>query len=165
MDENGRRNERIIAITLVGFSVLYLVTSFRLEIGSMRNPGPGFLPVWIGIFSTACTGLYLLRVTRKKAFRREAGKESAGERKNYRAIAGIIACGLVYPLILETFKFLVSTFVVTFFMLYLLKPRQPVFSIFLSLAIAIVFFLTFSRLLGVGLPMGAIEIFLFHIGG
>lgn len=165
MDGNDHRNEKIIAGVLVGFSVLYLVSSFGLEIGNLRNPGPGFIPVWIGFFLALCTGVYLFRVIRKKPPREKVVDAAAGERKNYRAIAGIIACGIVYPLILETAKFLVSTFAVTFSMLYLLKPRRPLFSLFLALAMAVVSFVVFSRLLGVGLPMGPIEIFMFHLGG
>ena len=165
MDGNGQRNEKIIAGILVGFSVLYLVSSFRLEIGNLRNPGPGFIAVWIGFFLTLSTGVYLFRVIRKNPPREKVADAVDGKRKNYRAIAGIIACGIVYPLILETLKFLVSTFAVTFFMLYLLKPQKLLFSIFLALAMVIVSFMTFSRLLGVGLPMGPLEIFLFHIGG
>ena len=162
MDGNGRPNEKMVAAVLAGFSVLYFVSSFRLEIGNPRNPGPGFFPMAVGFFLTVCTGIYLVRVLQKKRPREKAAP--AGGAKNYRAIAAIIAAGIAYPLILGTLKFLVSTFSVTFFMLYLLKPGKPLFSLFLALAMAIVYFLTFSRLLGVGLPMGPLEIFLFNIG-
>jgi putative tricarboxylic transport membrane protein len=163
MDGKGGRKETIIAFSLLGFSALYFVSSFRLEIGNMRNPGPGFLPIVIGFFLTVCTAIYLMRVIRKSAGERKSTAPAAG--KNYRAISAIIASGILYPLILGTCKFLISTFGVTFLMLYLLKPRKLVSSFFLALAMAIVSFLTFSRLLGVGLPMGPIEVFFFNIGG
>jgi putative tricarboxylic transport membrane protein len=162
--EGNVRNEKITAAVLVGFSVLYFVSSLRLEIGNLRNPGPGFFPIVIGFFLMVCTGIYLARVIRRKTPPREEAP-AAVERKHYRAIASIIACGIAYPLILDTLKFLVSTFAVTFFMLYVLKPRKPLFSFFLALSMTIVSFMAFSRLLGVGLPMGPLEIFLFHIGG
>jgi hypothetical protein len=59
----------------------------------------------------------------------------------------------------------VSTFVVTFMMLYLMKSRRPFRCLLLALAMALASFMIFSRLLGVGLPMGPIEIFLFNLGG
>lgn len=163
MDGNGRRKEKIIAVVLVGFSVLYLVSSFRLAIGNPRNPGPGFFPIVIGGILTVCTVVYLTRVIRRGMPREEATTSAA--RKNYRAIAVIVASGIVYPLILGTLKFLVSTFAVTFCMLYILKPQRLFSSIFLALAMVIASFIVFSRLLGVGLPMGPLEVFLFHIGG
>jgi putative tricarboxylic transport membrane protein len=163
MDGNGHRKEKIIAVVLVGFSVLYFVSSFHLETGSSRNPGPGFFPIVIGFLLTVCTGVYMALVLRRGTPSEKAGPSA--ERKNYRAIAVILACGIVYPLILETLKFLVSTFAVTFLMLYILKPQKLFSSIFLALAMAIGSFIVFSRLLGVGLPMGPLEVLLFHIGG
>jgi len=163
MDGNGRRKETIIALALLGFSALYLVSSFRMEIGSPRNPGPGFFPTVIGLLLTVCTGIYVMRVLRKSAAEGRSAPSVAG--RNYRAIAAIIASGILYPLILGTLKFLVSTFLVTCVMLYVLKPRKIFSSIFLALAMAIVSFMIFSRLLGVGLPMGPLEILLFNIGG
>ena len=163
MDGNGRREERIIALALFGFSALYLVSSLRLAVGNPRNPGPGFFPIVMGVLLTVCTGIYGIQVIRKRTQGEKPAPEGAG--KNYRALAAIIGSGIFYPLILGTLKFLVSTFLATFIMLYLLKPQRLLSSIFLALAMAIAAFMTFSRLLGVGLPMGPIEIFLFNIGG
>lgn len=163
MEGNGRRKETIVALALLGFSALYLVSSFRLEIGNPRNPGPGFFPIVMGALLAVCTGIYVMRVIRKRTQGEKSGPPPAG--KNYRALAAIIGSGIFYPLILGTLKFLVSTFVVTFIMLYMMKPQRFFSSIFLALAMAIASFMIFSRLLGVGLPMGPIEIFLFNIGG
>jgi len=162
MDGNGRRRETIIALALLGFSVLYLVSSFRLEIGNPRNPGPGFFPIVTGVLLTLCTGIYVMRIIRKRTRGEKSVPPAAG--KNYRALAAIIGSGIFYPLILGTLKFLVSTFVVTFIMLYMMNPRRLFSSILLALAMAIASFMIFSRLLGVGLPMGPIEIFFFNIG-
>lgn len=163
MDGNIRRKEVTIAWVLLGFSVLYLVSSLRLEFGTARNPGPGFLPAVIGCLLTLCTARYLIRVIRKSAA--EGKSAPAGTRKNYRAITAIVASGILYPLILGTLKFLFTTFLVTFLMLYLLKPGKALFSVLLALAMAIISFVVFSRFLGVGLPMGPLEILLFNIGG
>ncbi|MEW6265271.1 MAG: tripartite tricarboxylate transporter TctB family protein [Thermodesulfobacteriota bacterium] len=163
MTGNGRRKEKITAVVLAGFSILYFISCFRLELGNPSNPGPGFFPLVIGFLLTVCAGAYLARVFRGKTLPEKA--VASVEVKNYRAIAVIVASGIVYPLLLGTLKFVIATFVVTFFMLYILKPRKLLSSIFLALALAIVAFLTFARLLGVGLPMGPLEIFLFHIGG
>jgi putative tricarboxylic transport membrane protein len=162
--EGNIQKEKITAAALVGFSALYFVSSLRLEIGNLRNPGPGFFPIVVGFFLTVCTTIYLIRVIKRRTTVREE-VPAAVERKDYRAIASIIASGIAYPLVLDTLKFLVSTFAVTFFMLYMLKPKKVLFSLLLAISMTIVSFIVFSRLLGVGLPMGPLEIFLFHIGG
>ncbi len=163
MDGNSRRREVTIAWVLLGFSALYLVGSLRLEIGTTRNPGPGFFPIVMGVLLTVCTGIYGIRVIRKRTEGEKPAPAAGG--KNYRALAAIIGSGIFYPLILGTLKFVVSTFVVTFIMLYLMKSQRPVSCLLLALAMALASFMIFSRILGVGLPMGPIEIFLFNLGG
>jgi hypothetical protein len=111
------------------------------------------------------TAVYLIRVFAKKLPQEGLGKETAEAGRNYRAIFGILACTIAYPLILESLKFLVSTFAAAFAMLYLLKPQRPILAFILALVLAIGSFVIFSRLLGVALPSGFLETLLFRIGG
>ena len=164
MITNSQRRHKIIALFLLGFSLFYFLGSFRLKMGNLKNPGPGFIPVAIGFFLVAFTALYVFRVLR--------GPSSTGKKemppardKNYRAIAGILLCTAVYPFILEPLNFIFSTLIVCFIMLLLLRPGKILFSFLLSLAMAVGAFLIFARLFGVGLPSGFLEVFLFRIGG
>jgi multisubunit Na+/H+ antiporter MnhB subunit len=77
----------------------------------------------------------------------------------------MLGCTVVYPFILELMKFVISTSVVAFFMLFIMKPQRPLFSLCLALAMAVGSFLIFSRFLGVALPSGFLEELLFRIGG
>ena len=133
--------------------------------GVPKNPGPGFIPVIIGILLVSCTGFYMVRVFRKGGLEGKGEKTSEGEKKNYAAILGITACAILFPLILETLKFLMTTFVVSFFMFVVLKPKKRAFALFLAAGMSLSSFLIFARLLGVGLPMGFLETFFFRLGG
>jgi len=165
MEEKSRRNQKITSLALFGFSLFYLVNSFGLKLGIPRNPGPGLIPMGIGILLVILTTVYLIRVFGKRPPREKTGEETAEAGRNYRGIYGILGCTIVYPLILETLKFLVSTFAVAFAMLFLLKPQRPVWAFILALVLAIGSFVVFSRLLGVALPGGFLETLLFRIGG
>ena len=165
MKGKSQLNKKIPSIALFGFSLFYFFSCFRLKMGTLHNPGPGLIPGVIGGFLVICTTIYLIRVFGKKSFRGERGETVPEAGRNYRAIIGILACTIVYPLILETLKFLLSTFTVAFVMLVLLKPKRPFFSLLLALGMAVASFLIFSRLLGVPLPSGFLEILLFRIGG
>ena len=160
----SHRKEKITAVILFGFSLFYLFSSVGLKLGTAKNPGPGLIPVVIGSILLLCTTFYLARVFWAKLPERETGDKAAGEEKNYRAIYGILACTTVYPFILETLKFTLSTLAVTLAMLVLLKPQRPLFSFLLALGMAVGSFLIFSRLLGVALPSGLLEDLLFRIG-
>jgi hypothetical protein len=165
MEGKGQRKEKITAGILFGFSLFYLLSSLRMKIGTLKYPGPGFIPVLIGWLLLFCTTLYLIRLFRAELPEKKPTTLPAGEEKNYRAIFGILGSTLVYPFILDPLKFLISTTAATFFMLFLLRPHKPLFAFSLALGMAVASFLIFSRLLGVALPMGFLEEILFRIGG
>jgi putative tricarboxylic transport membrane protein len=165
MEGKGQVSQKVTAGILLAFSLSYFLKGMSLQIGTPRNPGPGFIPVILGVLLVASTGFYLVRVFHPKDLDGEEKKPPEGEKKNYTAILGITGCAVLFPLLLETLKFVVTTFAVSFFMLFLLKPRRWAFSLFLAAGMSVASFLIFSRLLGVALPMGFLEILLFHIGG
>jgi len=165
MEGRSRVNEKITAAILLVFSLLYFFKGLNLQVGVPKNPGPGFIPVIIGILLVSCTGFYMVRVFRKGGLEGKGEKTSEGGKKNYAAILGITACAILFPLILETLKFLMTTFVVSFFMFLVLKPKKRAFALFLAAGMSLSSFLIFSRLLGVALPMGFLETFFFRLGG
>jgi len=164
MEGKGRRNEKITAVILLGFTLLYSYGSLRLKLGSFKYPGPGLFPVVIGGLLVVCSIFYLVRAFRARPPGAANADAAMGKEMNYRVIIGIVACTILYPFILEMLKFVISTTMVAFVMLFLLKPQRAVFSFLLALGMAIVSFLVFYRLLGVALPSGFLEDFLFRIG-
>jgi putative tricarboxylic transport membrane protein len=165
MEGRSRVNEKITAAVLLIFSLLYFFKGLSLQVGVPKNPGPGFIPFIIGILLISCSSFYLVRVFRKADLEGNGRKTSEGEKRNYAAILGITACAILFPLVLETLKFLMTTFVVSFFMFLVLRPKKRAFAFVLAAGMSISSFLIFSRLLGVGLPMGFLETFFFHLGG
>jgi hypothetical protein len=162
---NTPRNHKIIALFLFGFSLFYFLGSSRLKMGTLKIPGPGLIPAVIGGLLVFCSGFYLYRVVFQNR-REKVGKEGSAEGdRNYRAIAGVLACTLIYPFILEPLKFILATFSAGFLMLFLLRPRRPFSSGLLALSLAVGAFLIFSRLFGVAFPSGFLENFIFRIGG
>ena len=165
MEERSRVNEKITAAILLVFSLLYFFKGLSLQVGVPKNPGPGFIPFIIGVLLVLCTGFHLVRVFRKRDLEGKGEKTSEGEKKNYAAILGITACAVLFPLVLETLKFLMTTLVVSFFMFLVLKPKKRAFAFLLAAGMSVSSFLIFSRLLGVALPMGFLETFFFRLGG
>lgn len=133
--------------------------------GTLKNPGPGLIPAVLGVLLVGCTAFYLFQVFSKKTPENGDNKNRSTEGKNYRALAGVFACTLIYPFILEPLKFIISTFAAGSIMLVLLKPKKILFSCLLALGMAVGAFLIFSRLFGVALPSGFLENLLFRIGG
>jgi len=134
--------------------------------GTMHDPGPGFVPMVIGGLLVVCTAFHLFRVFGAKSETVKIKDNVPGGTKNFRAIIGVLACMIVYPFILERVKFILATFVASFIMLILLKKTGTIFFPFiLASSMAVGAFLIFSLFFGVDLPRGLLENLLFKIGG
>ncbi len=158
-----QRKERVTAVSLVGISLLYLFGSLRLRWGTLKYPGAGFVPVVVGGLLLLCTVIYTMRVfSARRAEKRET--ETTAEAINYRAIVGVLACMIGYALVLESLKYIVSTFAMTLIMLVLLRPQRPMISLVTALAIAVVSFIILCMLFEVALPFGLLENLVFQIG-
>lgn len=163
VDRKTYRKQMFISLALFGFSLFYFLSSLHLKMGTPRNMGPGFVPAMLGVLLLASTAFHLVRVYRGRPSKEET-EPPPHEAVNYWAVAGILACTAAYPLILETVKFVASTFLVGFAMLLLWKPRKFLFSFALALGMAVGCFFLFSRFFGVALPSGFLEGLLFRIG-
>jgi hypothetical protein len=154
-------NRKIISLAFLICSLIYIIFGLRLKMGTLKNMGPGFVPLVIGVLLLACTTTDLIRLFGKTPLKEETNKATPIKDKNFRAVIGILVCTTAYPLILESLNFVFSTFIVGFAMLILLKPRSIIFSFLLSLGMAVGCFLIFTRLFGVALPSGPLEALFF----
>ena len=135
-----------------------------MKMGTMKNPGPGFMPALVGILLFATTGLCLIKSFRGSGASQGIPDEAARPRANYGVLIGILSAVLIYPILLNYLQFLLSTFIVLFAMLVLLRYRSPVFCGVVALILSVVSFVVFARLLGVGLPIGFLEEMVFRVG-
>ena len=157
------RKDRAIAIGLFAVSVLYFVGCMGLKLGALRKPGPGLFPSLIAMALLLSTGAHLYKVFRKEE--KASGRRVGGPSVNLRTLGGLSVCILVYPALLMSLDFVLSTFLTVFGMLLVLRFRTWPVSLFVSLFTAVVCFVVFAMLLGVALPSGVFEAFLYRLKG
>lgn len=143
-------HERVIAVGLIIFSAIYLLGSIQLSVGSLAQPGPGFMPAVIATALLVATTLNAYH-TFKKQQNNEAQEEGL-----LKPLA-IGAVTLSYPFLLRPLNYLTATFLVMFILFRIFRVRTPLFSLLLSLIVTLLSFIIFSRLLGVVLPAGPLE--------
>lgn len=143
--------ERVISIGILVFALVYLAGSISLSVGTVAQPGPGFMPAGIafGLLMAAGINVY-------KAFR--MGKEKT-EGDSWLKIEpmGIAVILFVYPIILRPLYFIIATFLVLFILLRLMKFKSLLVSFLTAIFATLISFYLFSNVLGVVLPSGAIE--------
>ena len=101
------------------FSLIICVEAYRLKIGTIHDPGPGFFPFGAGLIMLLLSLAALLQsVTTKQ----KVDETSRQETFRWWNIVIILATITAYALSLEKIGFLINTFV---FMSLLLKVVEP----------------------------------------
>lgn len=142
--------ERIIALGILVFSLVYLAGAIELKVGTVDQPGSGFVPAFIAgaLLIVSAYNVY-------KSFR-EAATEKEGSWFKLAPI-GVAASIIVYPFILNPLNFIISTFIVLAALLILLRFKSIWVSILTASVTTLVSFILFSTVLGVVLPSGFLE--------
>ncbi len=135
--------------TLVGLSIA--IKSSEYKVGTLRSPEPGFLPFWTGIFIVALSIYSMIRAWREKsAILSYFFGESGGLRRVLTTFLSITA----YIFVVSKLGFVVSTFLLTGFLLKAIYPQSWFRTLLFSLAVSSLSYLVFQRWLNVQLPRG-----------
>lgn len=101
------------------FSLLICVESYRLKLGAINKPGPGFFPFSAGLIMLILSLAALFQSIRKKS---DVEKTTRQEPFRWWNIVIILAAITAYAFSLEKIGFLINTFL---FMCLLLKVVEP----------------------------------------
>jgi putative tricarboxylic transport membrane protein len=149
--------ERIASIGILVFALVYLAGSISLKVGTLAQPGAGQFPAAIA-FCLLFVAAYHAWCTFRKT-----GTGDEGRSWTQIAPAGIAVVLVVYPVLLKTLSFLLSTFIVLFALLRLLRFKTALVSFLTALFATIFAFIVFAGLLGVVVPGGVMEEFILNI--
>jgi putative tricarboxylic transport membrane protein len=138
--------EIAVGLCFAAVGIVFMIGAVKLQIGVPTEPHPGFFPFVDGLILIALSVLFLIQ-----AWRGRAGQDSVFG--NLKGLAIVVITLVLYVATLETVGYVITTAVLSAVVLYVLdtKPRAL---ILVSLGLAVVSYLLFSRLLGVTLPPG-----------
>lgn len=144
---------------ILGIAVAYL--SYRLGLGTLTSPGPGFLPFWCAlILSVLSLVVFFHRTfTRTRGEVRGLGHLWEGVRWP-RAIC-VLAAILAYSLLFTSLGYLLSTLALLLFLFKAIEPQKWTVAFGGAVLASLVSFVVFALWLDVQLPRGVIERFLF----
>lgn len=141
--------EKIIALGILVFALIYLAGSISLSVGTLTQPDPGFMPAAIAALLLVAAALNAYR-----CFRQAAEDKGTGPLLKPMGVALVT---LAYPFLLRPLHYLLATFIVLFILFRLFRYKSPAVSFLLSAVITVASFVIFSKLLGVVLPAGTLE--------
>ena len=137
------------------FGCVFGIESYRLGLGSLRHPGPGFLFFWVSVFLVALSLAVLIQVRRKR--KAETSPREGAKRISFKKIILVLLSVFVYALFMEKAGFILLTFLLFAFLLGVVERKGWVFTILTSAAVTLSAYLIFEVWLKTQLPMGVLK--------
>ena len=155
----GARKNVCSSILFLLFSVYISSQSYRLGLGTLRSPGPGYFP-FVASVALGIAGLSLLiRTLLKEPLKKmAAGHGEDSERINWRNILLTLAAMLVYVAIFSWLGFALGTFLIMVFLVWAVGGARWHVSLITALAITLASYLLFEVALDAQLPKGILEV-------
>jgi putative tricarboxylic transport membrane protein len=139
---------------VVGAGVIY--GGYDLELGTLHDPGSGFMFFWVGVIMMGLSLSILIRAMREKA--------KAGEMKliwsevQWKKIVSVIVVLLLYAYAFLALGFILCTALFLFFLFKAIEPQRWSVAILGAVLSTLSAYLVFQLWLGSQLPKGLLNL-------
>lgn len=147
--------DRISGVFWLVFGLFICIESYRLGLGTLHKPGPGFLYFWTSIFLIIMCIVVLIRAWRSTGAE-EPGASIFGK-ENLQKIALVLISLFLYAIFMETIGFILITLLLFVYLLGIIEKKRWFYTIFVSVAVTVAAYLIFETWLQSQLPKGLLE--------
>jgi putative tricarboxylic transport membrane protein len=146
------RADRISGVFWLLFAIFISIESYRLGLGTLHRPGPGFLFFWASIALGLMSIVILIRAWQSK----KAGEPEASifGKQNTQKIILVLASLFLYAIFMETVGFILITLLLFIFLLGIVEKKRWVFTVFVSIVVTVAAYWIFEIWLKSQLPKG-----------
>jgi len=137
------------------FSAFVSYLSYQLGLGTLHQPGPGFLFFWTAIV-TAILSVAVIVISLRKGPPEKAQRPTFGK-KNATKIVLVLISLFLYALLMEQLGFLIVTLVFFIVLLGAIEKKRWSFAVLVSLIVTVASYLVFEKALQSQLPKGLLE--------
>lgn len=149
----SREWDQVAAAIGVAGGMLVIALGRRLDFGAWNNPGPGMMPVLLGVFLAGLSAaLWIMAARRERSAAAAAGPWSAAR---VWPVISTLAVLLAYAALLDTLGYVVATFLVLIVLLRVLEPPRWSTTVLSAAVVTAASYGVFVRLLQVQLPRAA----------
>ncbi len=147
--------DRISGLFWLIFSVFASYHAYKLGMGRLHQPGPGFVFFWTGIVIALLSLTVVLRSFGKRSH--EEAKGSIFGKGNVTKILFVLLSLFLYGLLMERLGFLIVTLLLFLFLLGIIEKKKWLFTVLVSLIVTVISYLVFEVGLQSQLPKGFLE--------
>lgn len=138
------------------FSAFVSIHSLSLGLGNLREPGPGFLFFWCGVvMAILSVGVLVPALIRRAS---KGGHEDVFGNVNWKKVITVLAAIILYGIAFERLGYLISTFLLVFFLLAAIGAKRWYVVLLVASASSFLSYVLFDLWLQVRLPKGFIGI-------
>ena len=148
--------DRISGIFWLCFSILIITLSYRLGLGTLHQPGPGFLFFWVNIALGIMSLAVLIRAWMGKTTEVLLPFAIFGGQHISKILLVLLALFL-YAIFMETLGFILVTLLLFIFLLRIIEKKKWVFAVITSFVVTAISYLIFQVWLQCMLPLGLLE--------
>ncbi len=141
--------DRISGVFWLVFGLFICIESYRLGMGTLHRPGPGFLYFWTSIFLIIMSVVVLIRSKGTG----EPGATIFGKEKP-RKIVLVLVSLFLYAVFMETVGFILITLLLFIYLLGFIEKKRWPYTVFVSVAVTVAAYLIFETWLQSQLPKG-----------
>ncbi|HVN25120.1 MAG TPA: tripartite tricarboxylate transporter TctB family protein [Syntrophorhabdales bacterium] len=134
------------------FCLFIIYQSYKLGLGNVYQPGPGFLFFWTGIV-VAIMALVVVAQSFRVKPQEEAAEAPAGKRTVTKVILVLVAL-FIYAALMEYLGFFIVTLLLFFFLLKVIEKKKWWFAAAVSILVTFFSYLIFETALQSQLPKG-----------
>jgi putative tricarboxylic transport membrane protein len=137
------------------FSVFISYESYKLGLGALRHPGPGFFFFWTGIVIASLSLVVIVR-----SFKKRPGEEAIPSifgKWNMTKLVLVLISLFLYALLMEWLGFLIVTLLLFIFLLGAIEKKRWPIVVLVSLIVTALSYLIFEVGLQSQLPKGPLE--------
>jgi len=146
------RADKISGFFWLFLGVLVSIESYRLGLGTVHRPGPGFLFFYIGIFVSI---MALIILTRAWVTKKIETQKIFGGHPIRKAVYVLVSIFL-YAMLMEPLGFIPVTFLLFLFILGFVEKKPWVAAFVTSIAVTVAAYLIFETALQSQLPKGIV---------
>jgi putative tricarboxylic transport membrane protein len=146
------RADRISSVFWLLFAIFVTIESKRLGLGTLHEPGPGFLFFGASIALGIMSLVILIRAWMSK--KTEGTKTSIFHGENILKILLVLFSVFLYAFFMETLGFIVVTLLLLIFLLGIIEKKKWCYTIFVSAGVTAIAYLLFEIWLRSQLPKG-----------
>ena len=146
------RRDLLAGLFWLGIAVFVVIQSVKSDIGSLHSPGPGFLPFWSAVILGTLSIILLVTNSLKKKW--EGKLLDLWKGLDWDRVIWVLLALFLYPILLPVAGYLITTFVLIAFLLFIGVRSKLWIDVASALAIALISYVIFCYLLDVKVPKG-----------